>query len=161
MPTTIVVLGYDSMDSGASDARTMLDVMHLRRRLASMGATPRLVVQMLDDEHADLIDLTGPDDFLISAALGSQFIAQLVEQPERRAALLDLYGGEHASIRIVRCDVLRLIGDVTAGDIVAAAYRVGVLAIGWRLAADGAVVLNPYVDRHVTLSTDDEIVIVG
>ena len=90
-PTTIVVLGYTSIDSGAADARTMLDVLHLGRRYAQAGQAPRLVVQMLDDDHADLAVLTGPDDLLISSALGSQFIAQLIEQPERRAALLALY----------------------------------------------------------------------
>ena len=59
----------------------MLDVMHLGRRYAEAGQAPRLVVQMLDDDHADLAVLTGPDDLLISSALGSQFIAQLIEQP--------------------------------------------------------------------------------
>jgi hypothetical protein len=161
VPTTIVVLGYASIDCAAADARTILDVMQLRRRLAAGGAAPRLFVQTLDDDHADLTDLNGPDDLLISAALGSQFIAQLIEQPERRAALLELYGGDHASIRMVRCDLLELVGTFTTDDIVAAAFGAGVLAIGWRCAADGAVVLNPRVDEQVTLSADDEIVIVG
>lgn len=160
-PTTIVVLGYTSIESGEADARTILDVMQLKRRLATAGAMPRLVVQLLDDDHADLTDLTGPDDFLISEALGSQLIAQLIEQPERRAVLLELYGGDHASIRIVRCDLFGLVGTFTTGEIVASAYTTGVLAIGWRLAADGAVVLNPRVDRQVSLSPDDELIIVG
>ena len=161
VPTTIVVLGYASLDTAAADARTMLDVMQLRRRLAAIGAAPRLFVQTLDDEHADLTDLTGPDDLLISTALGSQFIAQLIEQPERRAALLELYGGDHASIRMVPCGMLDLVGTFTTADIVAAAFAAGVLAIGWRGVADGAVVLNPPVGERVTLSADDEIVIVG
>jgi voltage-gated potassium channel Kch/K+/H+ antiporter YhaU regulatory subunit KhtT len=161
VPTTIVVLGYTAIDSAAADARTRLDVMHLRRRVAPTGATPRLVVQMLADDHADLTDLTGPDDLLISAALGSQFIARLIEQPERRAVLLELYGGDHASIRLVRCDLLGLIGTVTTADIVATAYAAGVLAIGWRTADDGNVVLNPHVDQQMNLSAGDELVVVG
>ena len=125
------------------------------------GRAPRLVVQLLDDEHADLAVLTGPDDFLISSALGSQLIAQLIEQPERRAVLLELYGGHDASIRMIRCDRLDLIGKNTMGEIVAAAYAAGVLAIGWRHTADGAVVLNADADASVTLADDDEIVVVG
>ncbi len=119
LPTTIVVLGYSSVDVDAADARTMLDVMQLRRRCAQAGDVPRLVVQMLGEEHADLADLTGPDDFLISAALGSQLIAQLIEQPERRDVLLELYGGEDASIRMIRCDHLDLVGSFTTDDVVA------------------------------------------
>ena len=118
---------------------------------------------MLDDEHADLADLTGPDDFLISESLGSRFIAQLIEQPERRAVLLELYGGDDASIRMVRCDLLDLVGTFTTKDVVAAAYAAGVLAIGWRFTTDGVghVVLNPASSERVTLSPDDEIIVVG
>jgi voltage-gated potassium channel Kch/K+/H+ antiporter YhaU regulatory subunit KhtT len=160
-PTTIVVLGYHSIDSDAADARTMLDVMYLQRRFATGGRAPRLVVQLLDDDHVDLAALPGPDDVLISAALGSQFIAQLIEQPERRDVLLALYGGDDASIRMVRCDRFDLVGNFTMQEIVARAYGAGVLAIGWRRTADGSVLLNPGVDRSVTLVADDELVVVG
>jgi hypothetical protein len=160
-PTTIVVLGYTSIDSGAADARTMLDVLHLGRRYAQAGQAPRLVVQMLDDDHADLAVLTGPDDLLISSALGSQFIAQLIEQPERRAALLALYSGGDASIRMIRCERFGLVGTFTMNEIVAAAYSAGVLTIGWRRAADDAVVLNPDADTAVMLGAADELVVVG
>ncbi len=159
-PTTIVVLGYSAIDRAEADARTMLDVMHLQRRCAQEGHAPRLVVQMLDDERTDLAVLSGPDDLVISSALGSQLIAQLIEQPERRAVLLELYGGI-ASIRMVRCDRLGLVGAVTMGDIVTAAYAVGALAIGWRRTVDGSVVLNADVDTSVTLGVDDELVVVG
>ena len=160
-PTTIVLLGYASIDSAAADARTMLDLMHLMRRAWPAGRAPRIVVQLLDDQHADLAVLSGPDDFLISSALGSQLIAQLVEQPERRAVLLELYGGHDASIRMIRCDRLELVGTSTMGEIVATAYAAGVLAIGWRHTADGAVVLDADTDTSVTLAADDEIVVVG
>ncbi len=149
-PTTIVVLGYTSVDVDAADARTMLDVMQLRRRCAAAGDVPRLVVQLLGEEHADLADLTGPDDFLISAALGSQLIAQLIEQPERRDVLLELYGGGDAAIRMIRCDHLDLIGTFTTADIVARSYAAGVLAIGWRRIVDhGDVKLNPHLNERV------------
>ena len=159
-PTTIVVLGYTSIDSAEADARTMLDVMHLVRRYRQAGHAPRMVVQMLDVEHADLAVLTGPDDLVISSAFGSQLIAQLIEQPERRAVLLELYGGV-TSIRMIRCDSVGLVGAVTMGEIVAATYDLGVLAIGWHCTGDGSVVLNANVDTSVTLAADDELVVVG
>ncbi len=140
----------------------MLDVMQLRRRFSQAEQMPRFVVHLLNDEHADLADLTGPDDFLISTALASQFIAQLIEQPERRDVLLELYGGGDASIRMIRCDRLDLVGSVSTADVVASAYATGVLAIGWRRTVDqGEVVLNPTASDRVTFSADDEIVVVG
>jgi hypothetical protein len=161
-PTTIVVLGYASIDTAEADNRTMLDVMQLRRRCSQAGQMTRFVVQMLNDDHGDLADLAGPDDFLISAELASQFIAQLSEQPERRDILLEMYGGGDASLRLIRCDRLDLVGSVSTADVVASAYAAGVLAIGWRRTVDqGEVVLNPSVSDRVTLSADDEIVVVG
>ena len=160
-PTTIVVLGYTSIDSDEADARTMLDVMYLQRRFATTGPAPRLVVQLLDDDHVDVAALPGPDDLLLSAALGSQFIAQLIEQPERRDVLLALYGGDDASIRMVRCDRFDLVGTFTMAEVVARAYGAGVLAIGWRYTADGSVVLNARIETSVTLVADDELVVVG
>jgi hypothetical protein len=139
----------------------MLDVMHLVHRYAPPGPTPRFVVQMLDDAHADLAVLSGHDDFLISSALGSQLIAQLIEQPERRNVLLELYGGDAASIRMVRCDRLDLVGTFTMAEIVTTAYAAGVLAIGWRHTADGSVVLNAVAGASVTLTDSDELVVVG
>ena len=161
-PTTIVVLGYASLDTAEADARTMLDVLQLRRRYAEAGEVPRLVVQMLDEEHADLAELTGADDFLMGVALGSQFIAQFIDEPERRTILLELYGPGDASVRLIRCDRLDLVGTFTTADIVARSYAAGALAIGWRLVSEGGdVVLNPSADQRITLSADDEIVVVG
>lgn len=160
-PTTIVVLGYTAVDSDAADARTMLDVMYLQRRFATSGPVPRLVVQLLDDDHVDVVALPGPDDLLLSAALGSQFIAQLIEQPKRRDVLLALYGGDDASFRMVRCDRFDLVGTFTMAEVIARAYGAGVLAIGWRHTADGSVVLNARVETSVTLVADDELVVLG
>lgn len=162
-PTTIVVLGYTSIDTAEADARTMLDVVQLRRRCAHAGDMPRFVVQMLDQEHAELAELDGPDDFLISEALGSQLIAQLIEQPERRDVLLELYGGRDASIRMVRCELLGLVGSFTMQDVVTVAFAAGVLAIGWRRKVDEAmqVVLNPASSDSVELVPHDEIIVVG
>jgi hypothetical protein len=162
-PTTIVMLGSTAVDPSEADTRTLLDMMQLRRRWAAPGEMPRFIVQMLDDEHLELAELSGPDDFLISAALGSQFIAQLIEQPERRGVLLELYGGDHASIRLVRCDRIDLVGSFTAAEIFASAYAAGVLAIGWRHTTiqGEQVMLNPNASAQVTLAPDDEIVIVG
>lgn len=163
LPSMVVVLGYTSVSAGEADARTLLDVMQLRRRCAEDAGTTRFIVEMLDDERLDLADLSGHDDFLISAQLGSQFIAQLIEQPERRGVLLELYSGDGPTIRLMRSDALDLVGDHTAADIVATAYAEGLLAIGWRRSRThgGQLVLNPNASERVALTPDDEIVVIG
>jgi hypothetical protein len=63
---------------------------------------------------------------------------------------------------MIGCDCLDLVGTFLTADIVATSYAAGVLAIGWRRAADqGAVVLNPSATDRVTLLPEDEIIVVG
>jgi hypothetical protein len=164
-PTTVIVLAYsDRLSITDADSRTLLDLMVLQRRLAAgEGAPPRVVVELLDVDNLDLARVSGADDYLVSQAIGSQFIAQLAEQPERRAVYRQLYATGGPSIRLVSAERLGLVGAVSTSDIVATAYRAGVLAIGWRRssARGGELTLNPHETEHVVLAADDEIVIVG
>jgi hypothetical protein len=121
------------------------------------------VVELLDVDNLDLARVSGADDYLVSQAIGSQFIAQLAEQPERRAVYRQLYAAGGSSIRLVSAERLGLVGAVSTTDVVATAYRAGVLAIGWRRssARGGELTLNPRETEHVVLAADDEIVVVG
>jgi hypothetical protein len=164
-PTTVIVLAYsDRLSITDADSRTLLDLMVLQRRLAAgEGAPPRVVVELLDVDNLDLARVSGADDYLVSQAIGSQFIAQLAEQPERRAVYRQLYAAGGSSIRLVSAERLGLVGAVSTTDVVATAYRAGVLALGWRRssARGGELTLNPHESEHVVLAADDEIVVVG
>jgi hypothetical protein len=121
------------------------------------------VVELLDVDNVPLAELSGPDDHLVSQAVGSQFIAQLAEQPERRAVFLQLYAADGPSLHLVPAADLGLAGELGTADIVAAAYSAGLLAIGWRRsdAHGGEMVLNPHESHRVHLGAGDEVVVVG
>jgi hypothetical protein len=162
-PTTAVLLGAERPDPEEADTRTLLDLLELRRLAEDLGIPlPRLVVHLRDDRHEPLVDLPGPDDLLLSESLGSQFIAQLVGQPERRHVLLQLYAEGDPSIRLLPADLLGLAGDRSMGEVVRACSAAGLLAIGWRRASTrgGELVLNAHVDERVVLAPDDEIVVI-
>lgn len=162
-PTTVVLLAPATDDDDA-DARTMLDLEALRRELDGLGhGAPRLVVELRDSAHAPLVALSGADDLVISDAMGSQFIAQLVDQPLRRDVLLALYGGDGASLWLVPCEQLDLVGEWSGRDMVRRAAACGLLAIGWRRSADrgGDVSLETDLDATVGLERGDELVVIG
>lgn len=160
--TSIVLLGYRRrMSPQEADSRTLLNLLLLRRELeARGGAGPRIIVEVLDADNADLARTTGADDYLVSDAISSRLIAQLAEQPERRPVLLALYAAEGPSIHLVSAANLGLTGEVRADEIIASAYSARLLAIGWR-DAGGEVVLNPERSQRVTLTDDDQIVVIG
>ena len=166
-PTTIVLLASAHLDEQEADARTLLDLMELRRLVAQRAggreAPPRLVVELRDDEHVPLVELPGSDDLLVSGTLGSQLIVQLVDQPARRDVLLTLYSHGAPTIRLLPAEQLGLAGDRPVADLVTKCYAVGLLAIGWRRSAarGGQLVLDPDTRTRVDLAPDDEVVVVG
>jgi hypothetical protein len=163
--TTVVMLAYaDHLSVADADSRTLLDLLVLRRRLAEMpGQQPRVVVEILDVDDLPLARVSGADDYLVSQATGSQFIAQLAEQPERRAVYLELYAVDGPTIHLVPADRLQLVGEHTTAEVVAATYDAGFVAIGWRRAnaRGGELTLNPRLDTSVRLEPDDEVVVIG
>jgi K+/H+ antiporter YhaU regulatory subunit KhtT len=163
--TSIVLLGYRrGMSPQEADSRTLLNLMLLRRELEARGGVlPRIVVEVLDAENADLARTTGADDYLVSDGISSRLITQLAEQPERRAVLLSLFAADGPSIHLVQAADLGLSGEVGSDKIIATAYSAGLLAIGWRYASErgGEVVLNPDSSERVHLEDGDQIVVIG
>jgi len=162
-PTTAVFLAMRVREDGA-DVHTILDVEVLRREFSARGAdAPRLVVELGDAAQASLIELTGPDDLIISDAMRGQFLAQLVEQPTRREVLLELYSEHDAVLQLVPCESFGLAGHRVVRDIVGRLADDGLIMIGWRSAADGegGVTLNPSLGSSVDLHPDDRVIVVG
>ncbi len=162
--STIVVLAAPTLDRQGADARTLLTLRSLQRAhddRAGDAARPRLVAQLLDVDSAPLANLTGIDDGIISQAIGSQFLAQLVDEPARRPVLLALYHDEGASLHLVPSGDLGVTGLATAGDVYDAAYRRGAVAIGWRTAAarGSTLVINPAEGTRAELDADDQVVV--
>lgn len=167
-PTTVVLLAPPIDDDDAADVRTMLGLETLRRQMgANAAGLPRLVIELRDAAHVALIAGLDPDDVVISDEMGSHFLAQLVDEPRRRAVLLALYAADEASIQVVPCDQLDLVGARTGRDIVARAAGFGLVAIGWRSARRGGVVrLDPDLNDPrpadtVELAPGDDLVVIG
>jgi hypothetical protein len=164
--TSILVLGYRTgLAAHEADARTLLDLLLLRRHLdGRSGRPPRLVVELVDGANRDLAMTLGADGCVVRDILASRMIAQLAEQPERRAVLLHLYGSGGQSVHLVPATELGLTGAMTFAEVVAVAYSMGMLAIGWRLVdggAAGSVRLNPRDSDRAELGPDDEIVLIA
>ena len=99
--TTIVFLGYRrGVTPDEADSRTLLNLLLVRRELEEwQGDAPRVVVELLDVDNVSLATAQGADDYLVSDAIGSRFMAQLAEQPDRRAVFLSLYAASGPSVR--------------------------------------------------------------
>ncbi len=163
--TAIVLLAYrDHLPPQEVDSRTLLELVTIRHGLETRDeSVPRLVIELTDPGNAPLADVRGTDEVIVTPAMASRILAQLVDDPVRRAVYLALYAPDGPSIHLVPAERLDLAGTVTMRDIVAAGSAHGVLALGWRRPSEegGELALNPSADRRLELAPGDEIVIVG
>jgi len=166
----VVILGYrDALDASEADARTLLTLLLLRRALndsAVDGRQCRIVTELLDASDVELARATGADDFVVSDALSSYFLVQLSENPELGPVLDDLFDAEGSAVGLKPAPwYVEASGEVSFAQIVAAARTRNEVAIGYRLAHGTAdlpeVVMNPAKSTMITLTPEDQVVIIG
>ena len=154
----IVVLGYrDGLAPEEADARTLLTLLTLGR---TRGAA-RVVAEVVDSRNAVIAERTGADDLVVSDQLSSLMIAQLAERPALSEVLGALFRPDGASISLRAADLYVGTAATSFAGVVAAARAQGQVALGYRVAATGDVVLNPPKSARVTLGADDQVVILA
>jgi hypothetical protein len=166
----VVILGYrDALNPSEADARTLLTLLLLRRVLtdnAVDGRDCRIVTELLDAGDVELARATGADDFVVSDALSSYFLVQLSENPELGPVFDDLFDAEGSAIGLKPAAwYVKANGAVPFARVVAAARQRDEIAVGYRLAHGEyglpQVVMNPPKSAGVSLSAEDQIVVIG
>jgi hypothetical protein len=162
--TSILLIAYrHSLSVAEADGRTLLNLMIVRGELEQRAISPNVVIELLDADNVDLAPVAGADDLVVSDAIVSSMIAQLAEEPDRRAVLLQLYAGTGPDIGTVDPAALALADGVVFHEIAARAYALGLIAIGWSRPPDrlGELTLNPRGRDRIDLESGDKIVVIG
>jgi voltage-gated potassium channel Kch len=159
----VIVLGYRSgLTVAEADSHTLLTLLTLRKVWPAHGPHPvRIVAELLDQSNVAIATTTGVDDFIISDALASLMIAQLSERAELQAVFDDLFDPHGAVVELRRAPTLVPDEQLPYAAVVAAAINQGASAIGYRLAATGAITMNPPKSSLVQLGRDDEVLVIG
>jgi Trk K+ transport system NAD-binding subunit len=160
--TTVLFLANHEVDPTEADVDVLLNLAVLRAALLD-DAPPRLVVELREVDSIPLVDLPGADDYVVSDAVASKFIAQLADQPDRRQVFIELYDPSTSTLRIDDVVELGLVGEFDVRTLWAAAYEQGLIAIGWRRSIErgGEFVLNAPATNRVELQPGDQLVSVG
>ncbi len=159
----VIVLGYrDVLSDGDADARTLLTLLAFNQVRQNEDVGPvRIVAEMLDQRNAALAEATGVDDFVVSDELTSLMLAQLSERAELSHVFRDLFDREGCSIELRPSPQYGAHQARTFADVVASASAQGQSAIGYRRAGSGEVVVNPAKSAALTLSRDDEVLVIA
>ena len=159
----VIVLGYrDVLPLSKADTRTLLTLLAFNQvRQADDVGPVRIVAEMLDQRNAELAEATGADDFVVSDELTSLMLAQLSERAELSQVFDDLFDRDGCSIELRPAPRYGAQHATTFADVVVTASSVGDSAIGYRVAATGAVVVNPKKSAALSLTRDDEVLVVA
>ncbi len=167
----VVVLCYrGKLSAEEADARALMTLLQLRQfRRANPELAERMSVltEVLDIRDVHLARVAGAEDFIVSERITALMLAQLAEIPDREKVFADLFEtwGSELSMRPVSYYADPKPGTAY-GSYVAAAHKVGHLAIGYRTAgARGrelttAIQLDPPKSRVVDLAPDDRLIVV-
>lgn len=167
----VLVLGYsDDMAPQATDTRTLVTLLHLRKIAEAHGAHLNVVSEMIDVRNRELAEVTKADDFVVSNRLVSLMLAQASENEHLSAIFDDLLDEEGSEIYMRPVtdyvDVGRPLNFYT---LVEAARQRGEVAIGYaRQRVEGpdarnmgGVVVNPTKSEIVSLLPEDRVIVLA
>lgn len=152
-----------------ADARTLLTLMHVRGFAETTPHEENVVAELLDPHDVELGGTSDNHDFIVSQKLISLLMSQLSESPHLAPVFADLFDSDGAVVALHPAQRYLPLGDVTFGEIVAAARDWGAVAIGFRAAAaqgqpgtiGGGLRVNAPKSHKVTLADGDSIVVIS
>jgi voltage-gated potassium channel Kch len=166
----VIVLAYsDSLGIQASDARTLITLLHLRKIDEAAGHPFSIVSEMRDGHNRTLAEVTHADDFVVSDNIASLIMAQISENAELNVVFADLFnkGGADVYMKPVN-DYLRLDKPVNFYTAVEAARLRGEVAFGYRLAQfandseqNFGVVTNPNKSDLIQFTEKDRLIVLA
>jgi ion channel POLLUX/CASTOR len=166
----VIVLGDpDGPDANATDARTLVTLLHLREISENSGGRFSIVSEMLDVRNRELAEVTGADDFIVSDHLASLMMCQVSENRDLSTVFEGLISAEGSELYLrPATDYVKPDVPLNFFTVVEAARRRGEVAVGYRLTAEMAdhassygVYLNPEKSRLVTFSGRDRLIVLA
>jgi voltage-gated potassium channel Kch len=166
----VIVLGDpDGPDPNATDARTLVTLLHLREISENSGGRFSIVSEMLDVRNRELAEVTGADDFIVSDHLASLMMCQVSENRDLSTVFEGLISAEGSELYLrPATDYVKPDVPMNFFTVVEAVRRRGEVAVGYRLTAETAdpassygVYLNPEKSRLVTFSGQDRLIVLA
>ncbi len=143
-----------------ADARTLVSLLHLRDIARRSGKRTPVTTEMLDAANQELANVTEADDFIVSDMLVSLLMAQVSENPHLYRIFNELFRPEGHEIYLKPASTyVRPGAEVTYGQIVEVAARLGQVALGYRQGT--TVALNPKKSGRVKLGAGDTVIVMA
>ena len=163
----VLVLGYsDTLPAQATDTRTLVTLLHLRRIADEAGIHINVVSEMVDVRNRELAEVTRADDFVVSNKLVSLMLAQASEN-DSLAAIFDELLDEEGSEIYMRpaADYADLSVPLNFYTLTESARERGEVALGYHRPRPGAkaggIVVNPLKSEALDYLPGDRLIVLA
>ena len=163
----VLVLGYsDLLGPQATDTRTLVALLHLRKIADTAGRHVNVVSEMVDVRNRELAEVTRADDFVVSNKLVSLMLAQASENDSLAAIFDELLDEEGSEIYMRPAEDYVVLGSpVNFYTVSEAARQRGEVAMGYhRPRADAAangILVNPRKSVGVVYEAGDRLIVLA
>ena len=165
----LVLADRGQPDAQATDARTLVTLLHLRDIADRAGVQLNIVSEMLDDRNRELAEVTQADDFIVSDRLVGLMLAQVSENQRLAEVFARLFSAEGSEVYLRPVELyLRPGTEADFYTVVAAAAARGETAIGYRIGAHArsaargyGVIINPHKHDKLRLVRGDSIIVLA
>lgn len=159
----VVIIASDRTESEEdSDARSLLGYLVLRDLLEGRAGGPSVLVELLDEENAQLFR-DGHTEVLVTPVMLSHILAQVALRRELGEVFDELFGPGGSGVVLRSAKELGLGGqEVSFADVRHRVERGGEIALGVRRRAPAGsprLLLNPGDPQRWTLADEDEVVV--
>jgi voltage-gated potassium channel Kch len=166
----VIVLSYaGTKDIQASDACTLITLLHLRDMADKSGEDFAIVSEMLDVQNRALAEVTQADDFIVSDRIISLLMTQVSENKALNAVFTDIFDPDGSEIYLKPASRYVSLGvPVNLYTVVESASRRSEVVLGYRLksqSSDAAkaygVYVNPDKSNRVTFTAEDTVIVLA
>lgn len=152
-----------------ADAQTLITLLHIRSIAEKTEKHLNLVSEMMDMKNRQLADITSADDFIVSDKLLSLLMTQVSENKYLMRVFEDLFDADGSEIYIKPAkEYVTTDEPVNFYTVLESAASKNEVAIGYRILAkskdpnsDYGVVVNPKKSELISLTPDDEIIVLS
>jgi hypothetical protein len=156
----VIVLSYaGTKDIQASDACTLITLLHLRDMADKSGEDFAIVSEMLDVQNRALAEVTQADDFIVSDRIISLLMTQVSENKALNAVFTDIFDPDGSEIYLKPASRYVSLG---------VPVNLYTVVLGYRLksqSSDAAkaygVYVNPDKSNRVTFTAEDTVIVLA
>jgi len=169
---SIIILGYDNLETQEKDAKSMLTMLLIKKLLEKNNKCTlkekSIVIEIYDEKNREIVELTEVSDYIISDTIISSVISQLSEEKRLYYVFDELFSGEGCEIYMFSADnyIENFNREYTFKELSTIVANEGTILLGYRDMServekkkDYGVHLNINKNNKIKLNKNDKLIV--